>query len=348
MYVVDEGRDILRWKLNLSTAQIQALLERVWTLSETAAYPYFFLQQNCATLLVDLINSILPHEKAANHSGVAGRSPAQALDALYYVKTASGQPLLEYIPSRMLSMRSASVKSNSALKDIELELAQQLESGDKDLFLLAQHPDEAIRSGAYRRMATALGTVMKTHPLLVSQYFLHRGIIESYWNAKDNLAHEEKLRDETFRELDKIEKELPELIEKRSQEHARALLPTQARLLVSNIAHIIGSLETTDAGARHAGYASIVEYARQAPPSQRDLVDHLRCLALLRAVANSDNLKITHEALFEELFLVEPTVTLSRQRYLQSYRELLDNRHSTVISPAILALQRTKEELLSH
>src|SRR5204862_3133999 len=52
-YAVLEGRDLRRWRLNLTAAERRDLMERLWTTKGAGRFAYYFFRRNCATLMLD-------------------------------------------------------------------------------------------------------------------------------------------------------------------------------------------------------------------------------------------------------------------------------------------------------
>jgi hypothetical protein len=62
-YTLRENRDIYRLKINLSRDQIEKLILRTWEIKHTFTYRYYFFNKNCTTMLLNLINDVLPEDR---------------------------------------------------------------------------------------------------------------------------------------------------------------------------------------------------------------------------------------------------------------------------------------------
>ncbi len=81
-----EQRTIRRFRLNLTPAQGRHVLERVWDLERRGYYAYRFFTDNCASVLVHLLEGALDEDARVVLAGVSLVSPTSALDALARVK----------------------------------------------------------------------------------------------------------------------------------------------------------------------------------------------------------------------------------------------------------------------
>ena len=79
-YLVLEGRDLRRFQLHLSPSETEALLQRLWSLRQAGRYRYFFFGTNCATLMVDLVNSVLPDHRQVRFPEALATTPAGTLE----------------------------------------------------------------------------------------------------------------------------------------------------------------------------------------------------------------------------------------------------------------------------
>jgi hypothetical protein len=62
-YTLRENRDIYRLKINFTRDQIEKLVMRVWEIKHTFTYRYYFFNKNCTTMLLNLINDVLPEDR---------------------------------------------------------------------------------------------------------------------------------------------------------------------------------------------------------------------------------------------------------------------------------------------
>ena len=64
-YTVEEDRNLLRYELLLNEQQKTSLLERLYIAQKNYSTPYYFFDQNCASVLVDIIAQGIGNEKIA-------------------------------------------------------------------------------------------------------------------------------------------------------------------------------------------------------------------------------------------------------------------------------------------
>ncbi len=102
----NEGRSIRRFRLKLSDAQLERLVERTWELERRGYQDYWFFSDNCATLAAFLVEGVLGEEVRVDlpprWSPVL---PAAVLDAL----TKAG--VLEPLPGAFESVRDRAERS---------------------------------------------------------------------------------------------------------------------------------------------------------------------------------------------------------------------------------------------
>lgn len=92
LFLQYEQRTLRRYALNLSPKELRQVLERIWEAERHITYPYYFLSDNCASMLIDLlapaIDSDLPEPIRA------GLMPTEVLDVFAQVPVKERGPLL--------------------------------------------------------------------------------------------------------------------------------------------------------------------------------------------------------------------------------------------------------------
>ncbi len=151
-YVVHEGRDLRRWRLNVDHEEREALFERIWTLERSGAFDYYFLNQNCASLLVALFNSVLPEGRRIEHAGTIGRDPGTALDGLELAHAADGGPLITYVPEPIKSFAREAREAAGRREALALELARRSPEAASTLAAIEGAAREEVRAEAYRQL----------------------------------------------------------------------------------------------------------------------------------------------------------------------------------------------------
>ncbi|MFW2177093.1 DUF4105 domain-containing protein [Moraxella sp. TY5] len=79
-YLDKEGRDIWQYSLNLTAEQHQQLARQVYEIKDQIL-PYYLLSDNCASEILELLNTLLPHKNLLK-SHTPMTSPAQIMRAL--------------------------------------------------------------------------------------------------------------------------------------------------------------------------------------------------------------------------------------------------------------------------
>gem|GEM_PF-2792063 len=88
-----EQRTMTRWKLSLSKAEMRRFLERAWEFERRGKFAYAFFSDNCATLLVWMLESALDDPTLVRWPGFI-TSPGGVLDELFRARRADGARLL--------------------------------------------------------------------------------------------------------------------------------------------------------------------------------------------------------------------------------------------------------------
>ena len=135
-YVVLEGRDLRRWRLNLSPAERRDLMERLWTAEHASRTSYYFFHRNCATLMLEIVDQVRP-------SGLAERCAGAARCAARVVAGAAG---------------AGDGRRRSAAAAIRRRAALELRSPGPD-----HVPPPPRRRGAHRRARRQRGSRVAAH-----------------------------------------------------------------------------------------------------------------------------------------------------------------------------------------
>ncbi len=158
-----EQRSLRRYRLNLTRAQTLRLLQRIWEVERRHRLPYWFFDENCASLLAELVRSALVGVEipAPNELVVA---PTDVLDLLAGVDNGDRGALLEKRPGDAFSNRAfadwATERRDQALEQMLAAGSTRTANGDREEMkavvkrLESRRPE--VRSAAYERMATLL------------------------------------------------------------------------------------------------------------------------------------------------------------------------------------------------
>ena len=168
LFLQYEQRTLRRYALNLSPKELRQALERIWEAERHITYPYYFLSDNCASMLIDLLAPAL--DSALPEPIRAGLMPTEVLDVFAQVQVKERGPLLvkraeTHFSSREVAM-SAVPERRQALERLldRLDLAkaqtrQQLRDLDKRL----DARDAPERLKAHQALLQALTDALKEH-----------------------------------------------------------------------------------------------------------------------------------------------------------------------------------------
>ncbi len=346
-YVVVEGRDLRRWRLNLTEAERRALLERIWTVAHSARYAYYFFRRNCATLMVDLVDSVLPPARDPGITGWLASPPASTLEPWQRERGADGRPLLEFVGDPILSFdHQARLTSRHRLV---LEAGLGVGLAENEAVMLARAlrdvhaPDPEVRASAYERVGVLLSDPRAGAADDVYAWLRDAGAIESYLSTLANEqaeAREEKSRRARVRA---IADDLAATLD----HDALALAATGGvREQGLRLATAVHDVAADDPAARLGGYRALAELAPSL--ASAELAARTRRFALLISEARYDVERMKEvPGLRDALLFVDAGKSIDEQPYVVGFEDLIRPPVETRIAPPLRSLQRTKEKLFA-
>ncbi|MEA2698061.1 MAG: hypothetical protein QOI66_2332 [Myxococcales bacterium] len=350
-YVVLEGRDLRRWRLNLSTVERQRLLQRIWTVRQAGRYRYFFFARNCATLLVDLINSALPPEEATTMPGVLAAPPSSILERFESARTADGRPRATYVPEPILAFEHRARLASRRRRDVEERLIERspphLTRALTTAFSQVGLPDASARATGYAALAPLLARADAGAASDVYQFLHDSAELESHLSTVANLEAEERAGTIRRQRLKATVSRL--LATLRADSQALAALPDGAsRECGRALNHALAAIADGKPALRLTGYQDLRDelprLARLAPESAA----RARLLALLQSEVRYDVARMKAvPGLRDAVLFVDDDKRIDEQPYLTAGDEdagpLLALPTETRVSAPLLALQRTKQ-----
>lgn len=139
-----EQRGLTRWRLNLTAREQRRFLERTWELERRGRFAYHFFSDNCATVLVWLLEASLEEPHLVSWPGFI-TAPADVLDSLFRARRASGE--------RLLAQAFPSWESTSAVARRDEAARRRLERRMGVDWAGVHGPDVDRRRAAYRAAA---------------------------------------------------------------------------------------------------------------------------------------------------------------------------------------------------
>jgi hypothetical protein len=339
-YVVVEGRDLRRWRLNLTADERQVLMERIWTVRQSARLDYYFFRRNCATLMVDLLGDVLPAARAMSTPGLLAAPPASALERFAEAQGRDGRPLIAFVPEPILSLEHEARLASRRRREREgiiLRTLGDAEAAANGAFADARDADPARRAAAYERLGALLGGAGAGAAADVRDYVHDSAAIETYLSTVANLDLEgraHRAKQQALRaEVDALAAEL----------HAAGADP----VLQPAIDLAVERIRDSSGDARLDGYRRLRDVI--APPGPAAslpdrVVARLRLFALLQSELRYDVGRMTGVAGLRDALLFErPDEPIDRQPYLRGREEMIRIPSVTRVSPALRSLQRAKE-----
>lgn len=121
-----EQRTIRRFRLELTAEERRRVMERVWELERRGYFGYYFFTDNCAAVLVHLINGALPEDRQISLPGRFFTPPTATLDEIAAIRVSGDRPLMTQVPEPFESTRDIAERSNEELIRIGERIGQAL------------------------------------------------------------------------------------------------------------------------------------------------------------------------------------------------------------------------------
>ncbi len=144
-----EQRSMTRWKLSLTREEQRRFLERTWEFERRGRFSYAFFSDNCATVLVWMLETSLDEPALAKWPGFI-TSPGGVLDDLFRAKKKSGERLLSAVFPTFESTGVVAQRSEARRFELEKNFDEL-----KTDFTGAHSSDLATRQAAYVSLAKA-------------------------------------------------------------------------------------------------------------------------------------------------------------------------------------------------
>jgi hypothetical protein len=338
-YVVLEGRDLRRWRLNLSPGERRDLMERLWTAEHASRTSYYFFHRNCATLMLEIVDQVRPSGLADDAPGLLAAPPASLLEPLARATGADGAPLLQFVAAPLWSFDHQARLTSRDRRDVEARIVSRVDSADRaslrTAFTGAHDPDAAVRAAAYQQLAPQLAGRDAGEDADVRTWLRGSATIESHLSTLANLEAEAAADRERHR---RVRAKVTELL----TDLAAGGLAGEGAL---------ADVASEDADVRLAGYRGLLRFIQSTAPSPTtkpdDVVARVRLLALLQSEARYDvsRMKSAPDGLRDALLFPDPEAAIDQQRYVSGHEDLIRVPVETRVSGALRSLQRTRRAL---
>jgi len=349
-YVVLEGRDLRRWRLNLTPAERRAVMERLWTVEHTAHYAYYFFRRNCATLMLELVEQALAHEAPIRPPGLLAAPPASLLEPWARSRGADGAPLLQFVATPLWSFDHRARLTSCHRRELEARIAATLGVGTDARLLAAFQathlPSPETRARAYDRLAAPLADGAVGAEADVRAWLSDSAIIESHLATLANLEAEARAEQERHRQLSVAVGDLTSLLHVDAARLRADGNPGDA--VASALDRALGAVNSDDGDERLRGYRALQELVQslEGRPGTASMVDRVRLLALLRSEARYDVARMKGvPGLRDALLFTDAAQPIDLQPYVAGREDLVRVPVETRVSGPLRALQRTKQSL---
>jgi hypothetical protein len=93
-YSLVDNRDLWEYKLNFSPEEVRILLEHIWEFWENGTQYYYFLDENCSLMLLNMLNAVRPHQDLDHglYLYVLPIQTAKVLDRMGWISEVSFYP----------------------------------------------------------------------------------------------------------------------------------------------------------------------------------------------------------------------------------------------------------------
>lgn len=145
-----EQRSMTRWRLAMSPPELRRFMERAWEWERRGRFSYAFFSDNCATLLVWMLESSLDDSTLVAWPGFI-TSPAAVLDDFHRARRPGGRRLVEAIFPSFESTAMVGRRDEAKRRRLEATLTAALRAD----FSGAHDADVEVRRRAYARLAGA-------------------------------------------------------------------------------------------------------------------------------------------------------------------------------------------------
>jgi hypothetical protein len=327
-YVVLEGRDLRRWRLNLSPAERRDLMERIWTAERASRTKYYFFSRNCATLMLDLIDQARPSGFTADAPGLLAAPPASLLEPLARASGADGAPFLQFVEEPLYSFDHRARLTSRHRRDVEARIATRVDVADRPAvraaFDRAHDAQTEVRAAAYDQLGRELAGRDAGDDADVRAWLQDSATIESHLSTLANLEAEARADVERHRKV-------------------RATVETLVAGLAADGAPV-RDVTSDDPETRMVGYRGLLAFIRTAPDA---VAARARLLALLQSEARYDvaRMKGAPGGLRAALLFPDPALPIDEQAYVPGYADLIHVPVETRVSGALRSLQRTRRTL---
>jgi hypothetical protein len=168
LFLQYEQRTLRHYALNLSPQQRLQVMQRIWEAERHITYPYYFMSDNCASMLLDLLEPALDVELPSPIRFAL--MPTEILDILASVPNGERGPLLVKRPETHFSSREVALDAVPARRDALATLiqrAQGISNKDRDalraLDARLDLRDAKARQDAYIALRALLAQVLAAH-----------------------------------------------------------------------------------------------------------------------------------------------------------------------------------------
>jgi hypothetical protein len=339
-YVVTEGRDLRRWRLTLTAGERAALMARIWTVGGAGQYAYYFFRQNCATLMMDLVEDAVAPLRTVGHGQLVASPPASTLEMWATARGATGEPVLGFIPEPVLSFDHEARLTSRQRVELEPRILEESPGAPRAALAVAfrdaHAPAADTRAKAYAQLAFILSDVSVGSPRDIYEWLRDSAAIESHLSIVSNLQAEARADADRRHRAGVACDELARTL------RAAALATDDARL-----GDAVARLGDDDRERRMEGYRALLTMLEE-PASQPDRSERLRLYALLESEMRYDVARLKREPqLRDALLFSEPNLPLEQQAYLRGRADLVSVPVVTTISPALRALEATRERVFA-
>ena len=167
LFMQYEQRTLRRYGLNLTDEQVLHVMQRLWEAERHITFPYYFLSDNCASMLIDLLAPALDDIEVPNPFRLA-LMPTEVLDLLASAQNGELGPLLYKRPETHFSSREVAMdavpRRRAALSELLDAIGERATPEQRSrltsLDMSLDDRDPVVRKKAYATLKETLLTTL--------------------------------------------------------------------------------------------------------------------------------------------------------------------------------------------
>ena len=367
-YIIHENRSMTRYRLNISRTQIRKLMIRLWNIKNNGFYKYYFFSENCGSMLLDTVNSILPEKEQILYPNIQSSMPTSTMEGYYHAVTTGNQNLISENNTGFIGADEEFTSAYHEREKIWQMISRVLEklnyNETNSLWHLLNSGKSHERSPGYEKLYQIL-RLHNEHSRILYQYLYTSSILENNLSLRKTVVNEKKNDEKRIHQieqrLDKLYILLPDLLEDilRSIEFNLKKENLDKNQIIHKFNGFMEQSLSPAPEKRKKSYRELVQLVASLRPYLfKDTLinfdffeNRIREYIAARAYQKFDLRDILREDTFDKFLFADRTKILGNQPYLFESGEtdlLYKSRDIEVTEPMLMLLhlrQKLKKEI---